>query len=138
MALREAEWQGRAEGYDISKSLGDAEALRDSIKIQKKKAQRGDLPPLSDVSNNNGSSPPRGHSAPDMQSSQMMSLSAPIGGLYAAFPDEPEGIMMLAGGASASTLTAKGGAKTSVSGGASGKSKKFKKYSETENRLLNR
>ena len=56
-----------------------------------------------------------------------------VGALHAAFPDEPEGIMTGGGGgvgASASSLTLKGGKPKSV--------KKFKKYSETENRLKER
>ena len=55
IAQREAEWQGRAEGFDHSRAVHssqDVDALRDSIRMKKKNAQRGDLPPLSDVSNN--------------------------------------------------------------------------------------
>lgn len=53
MALREASWQGRAEGMDIDRSHD----LRDSRTFKvgglRKKVQRGELPPLlSDVSNN--------------------------------------------------------------------------------------
>lgn len=54
MATREAAWQGRAEGMDHSRSH-DIDSLRDSIRVAskvKKNAQRGDLPPISDVSNN--------------------------------------------------------------------------------------
>lgn len=54
MASRESSWQGRAEGLDISRSH-DIDSLRDSIRVAartKKNAQRGDLPPISDVSNN--------------------------------------------------------------------------------------
>ena len=53
MALREASWQGRAEGMDIDRS----HELRDSRNFKvgglRKKVQRGELPPLlSDASNN--------------------------------------------------------------------------------------
>jgi hypothetical protein len=67
-------------------------------------------------------SPSRGHSAPDLHSSQS------FGALHQSFPDEPEGIM-LGQGASASTLTQKGKPKST---------KKSKKYSETEARLRDR
>lgn len=52
--LREAAWQGRAEGMDHDRSHD----LRDSMNLRitagpRKKPQRGELlPPLSDVSNN--------------------------------------------------------------------------------------
>lgn len=52
-----------------------------------------------------------------------------FGSLQPTFPDEPEGIMMGAPGASTSTLTVKGKPKSV---------KKTKKYSETENRLMHR
>lgn len=52
MTIREAAWQGRAEGMDHSRSY-DMDNLRDSIRVKtKKNAQRGELPPISDLSNN--------------------------------------------------------------------------------------
>jgi len=51
MALKESAWHGRAEGMDHDRTH-DIESLRDSIRLGgKKKAQRGDLPPL--LSDNN-------------------------------------------------------------------------------------
>lgn len=51
MALKESAWHGRAEGMDHDRTH-DIESLRDSIRLAgKKKAQRGDLPPL--LSDNN-------------------------------------------------------------------------------------
>lgn len=41
--LREAAWQGRSGGFDVSRSLS-----KDSLYLQTKKAQRGDLPPIED------------------------------------------------------------------------------------------
>lgn len=67
LALREASWHGRSEGFDIDKSVYDSnnitaggsnnniDALKESLQLRqrKKNAQRGELPPLiSDVSNN--------------------------------------------------------------------------------------
>lgn len=46
--MKETHWQGRAGGLDrghVNTSV-DFVSLRDSIKIKKKKAQRGDLTPI--------------------------------------------------------------------------------------------
>lgn len=58
-ALREAAWNGRAEGMDVSKSL-DFAAGKQSLRLMKanaskskKNLQRGELPPLNEVSSNN-------------------------------------------------------------------------------------
>ena len=146
--MKESMWHGRAEGMDHDRGI-DIDTLRDSIRVGKKKLQRGDLPPLSDnnaVSSmylfvglflvllhlltfisclrpiqTEGRSPSRGHSAPGLSS------SLNVGALHATFPDEPEGIMLTA--ASASTLTNKGKPKAV---------KKFKKSSDVEARLMER
>ena len=65
-------------------------------------------------------------SAPE-QNGVGLSKSMNIGTLHASFPDEPEGIMLLAN--SASTLTVKDKVK---------KLKKFKKESDVERRLQER
>jgi len=124
MQYKESGWQGRAEGMDHDRSH-DIDVLRTSIRmVGKKKAQRGELPPLlSDGNATEGRSPSRGHSAPGL------SASLPMGALYNTFPDEPEGIMQMQNpqGASASTLTVRGKPKSV---------KKFKKVSDVENRLM--
>jgi hypothetical protein len=53
IAVRESKWQGRAEGLDIDRSHDLRESLNMKVGgVLKRKVQRGDLPPLSDVSNN--------------------------------------------------------------------------------------
>jgi hypothetical protein len=47
IAFRESAWQGRSGGMDIDRNA-DADFLRESIRLRKKKLQRGELPPISD------------------------------------------------------------------------------------------
>ena len=55
MQYKESGWQGRAEGMDHDRSH-DIDVLRTSIRmVGKKKAQRGELPPL--LSDGNAVSP---------------------------------------------------------------------------------
>ena len=47
LALKEAQWQGRSGGLDVGKI--DLEGFRDTVRIKKKKAQRGELAPIADI-----------------------------------------------------------------------------------------
>lgn len=49
LAFKESQWQGRSGGMDVGKF--DLEGLRDTIKMRKKKVQRGELAPIADILN---------------------------------------------------------------------------------------
>eukprot|EP01038_Epipyxis_sp_PR26KG_P009467 gene9467-12754_t len=124
LSLREASWNGRSAGLDIDKTSDLDVNMRESIRIRKKNLQRGELPPLSESSNNlhegrTSQSPVRNsHSAPDLN----------IGTLEATFSDEePEAIMVTA--ATVSDLLKTKSAKE--------KKKKPRKTSDLEKRLQN-
>jgi len=118
MSLREGGWQGRSEGLELNRR-GEIDQLRESVRKNK---NTRNLPPLSDPDAEGGRPSSRGHSAPALEN------------VLHAYPDEPEGLLGAAvAGAGAGTLS------TLTKGGGPGgkKTKKFKKYSETEQRLMN-